>query len=67
MDYRGIITKGYHVDAGGQNTVSVVSQGYIGILAIIQSIIINVERYIFSLLPQRWSFVYDINRLIYKI
>lgn len=33
MDYRGIITAGYHVDAGGQTAIRVVSQGYIGVLA----------------------------------
>lgn len=36
MDYRGIITKGYHIDAGGQTTIRVISQGYVGELAAIE-------------------------------
>lgn len=33
MDYRGIITRGYYGDAGGQNTVLIISKGYIGTLS----------------------------------
>ncbi|MBI5192755.1 MAG: hypothetical protein HZA08_04855 [Nitrospirae bacterium] len=44
MDYRGIVTQGYHVDAGGQNSLSIVSMGYISILAEI--------KYIFNIVEQ---------------
>lgn len=29
MDYKGIITRGYHVDAGGQNRPGIITQGYL--------------------------------------
>ncbi len=43
MDYRGIITQGYHSDAGGQIAIRIISQGYIGTLATIQQIFNTVE------------------------
>ena len=76
MDYRGIITKGYHIDSGGQGSVRIVSLGYIGSLAVIQAIIVNVERFVFTLLSQRWEFInnfeifnfeYDNDRIVFKI
>lgn len=47
MDYRGIITKGYHVDAGGQTAIRIISQGHIGVLAAVQQIFNVVERTIY--------------------
>jgi len=35
MNYRGIITQGYHIDAGGQNSIRIISQGYIGVVSAI--------------------------------
>lgn len=43
MDYKGIITRGYHVDAGGQIAISIISQGYTESLASI-ALILNVVR-----------------------
>lgn len=39
MDYRGIITRGYHNDAGGQTAIRIVSQGYVGTLVAVTQII----------------------------
>ncbi|MCC7202438.1 MAG: hypothetical protein IT393_07255 [Nitrospirae bacterium] len=47
MDYRGIVTRGYHVDAGGQSAIRIVSQGYIGALAAVQEIFNIVERTVY--------------------
>lgn len=44
MDYRGIITCGYHVDAGGQNKISIISRGYVNVLAALAQIFNIVER-----------------------
>ena len=38
MDYRAIITQGYHIDAGGQNKLMIITWGYIGVLASIVEI-----------------------------
>lgn len=43
MDYRGIITRGYHVDAGGQNHLRIVSMGYISLLSEINQIFNIIE------------------------
>ncbi len=42
MDYRGIVTQGYHNDAGGQTAIKIISQGYIGTLA--ELIVANIIR-----------------------
>ena len=38
MDYRAIVTQGYHIDTGGQNSIRIISWGYIGVLAAIVEI-----------------------------
>lgn len=44
IDYRGIITKGYHVDAGGQDRLRIITQGYISVLAELISIINTIAK-----------------------
>ena len=39
MDYRGIVTQGYHIDAGGQTAIKIITQGYIGIIISISAAI----------------------------
>ncbi len=33
QEYRGIITQGYHNDAGGQSPLRIITRGYLGALA----------------------------------
>lgn len=47
MDYRGIITRGYHIDAGGQSAVKIITKGYIGVLVALAQIFNIVERIVY--------------------
>ncbi len=60
MDYRGIITRGYHVDTGGQTAIRIISQGYVGVLATLQQIFNIVERTIYFQVVKIKSVMYGV-------